>query len=99
MAATKTPRRYASDLTDEQWEKVRAYVETDYRGPGRPRTLDLREVVNGILYLLRTGCQWQMLPKDFPNHNSVRYYFDKWTYDGTWQALNEGLGEEAREKE
>lgn len=98
MAPVKMKRRYASDLTDEQWEGVRGYVETEYRGPGRPRRLDLREVLNGILYLVRTGCQWQMLPKEFPNHNSVRYYFDKWTHDGTWVLVNEKLGKRAREK-
>jgi putative transposase len=99
MASNTMSRRYATDLTDEQWEKIRGYVETDYRGPGRPRTLDVREVLNGIFYLTRTGCQWEMLPRDLPNHNSVRYYFDKWTRDGTLVAVNKALGEEVREKE
>ncbi len=99
MTTESKPYRYATDLTDDQWKVVRAYVEVEYNGPGRPRTLDLREVMNGILYLLRTGCQWQVLPTDFLNCNSVRYYFDKWTHDGTLSFMNERLNEKSRVKE
>jgi putative transposase len=99
VATKQVTRRYKTDLSDEQWELVRPLVEIEYHGPGRPRTLDLRDVVNALLYLVRTGCQWEMLPKDFPNRSSVRYYFDKWTHDGTWFLLNESLCQQIREEE
>jgi putative transposase len=98
MATKQARKRYKTDLTDEQWEVLRPLIEIDYRGPGRPRTLDLREVVNALLYLVRTGCHWEMLPKDFPHRSSVRYYFDKWTHDGTWFLLNERLCQQVREQ-
>lgn len=88
-------RRYSTDVTDEEW----ALVEPDVRskpGPGRPRTVDIRQVINAIRYINRTGCQWELLPHDFPNHNSVRYYFDKWTYDGTFIRINDALRTKAR---
>jgi putative transposase len=88
-------QRYPTDLTDAQW----AILEPLFpgrEGPGRPRELDLREVVNALLYLTRTGCQWRLLPKDFPNYNSVRYYFDTWTFDGTWERINTALREAVR---
>jgi putative transposase len=65
-------------------------------GAGRPRELDLREVVNALLYLMRTGCHWRLLPKDFPNYNSVRYYVDVRTHDGTWERVNAALREAVR---
>ena len=66
MAGT-AGRRYRTDLTDEQWAILEPLFP-ERSGPGRPRELDLREVVNAILYLTRTGCQWRLLPKDFPNY-------------------------------
>jgi len=98
MVVARIQQRYPTDLTDTQWELIAPHIRA-LPGPGRPRTLDMREVVNAIFYLNRTGCQWEMLPKDFPNHNSVRYYFDKWTYDGTWQRINDRLREAAREQQ
>lgn len=86
---------YPSDLTDEQWILVEPRLRA-HAGPGRPRTLDIRQVFNAIRYLNRTGCQWEYLPRDFPNHNSVRYYFDKWTYDGTFEGINDLLREMVR---
>ena len=88
-------RRYPTDLTDAQWEILEPLFPRR-AGPGRPRALELREVVNALLYLTRTGCQWRMLPKDFPNYNSVRYYFDGWTFDGTWERINAALREAVR---
>ena len=76
MVVARPQQRYPTDLTDAQWNLIEPHVRATL-GPGRPRTLDIREVVNAIFYLNRTGCQWEMLPRDFPNHNSVRYYFDK----------------------
>jgi putative transposase len=92
---------YATDLTDEQWaiiEPIVTYQSDDdrYKG-GRPRTVDLRQVVDALLYQARTGCQWRLLPTDFPNHNTVRYYFDKWTWDGTWQRMNTLLRQQVRQ--
>ena len=65
---------------------------------GRPTIVDLREVVNALLYLTRTGCQWRLLPTDLPNWNTVRYYFDAWTLDGTFVRINDALREQARQK-
>jgi len=98
MVVARPQQRYPTDLTDAQWNLIEPYVRVT-PGPGRPRTIDRREVVNAIFYLNRTGCQWEMLPKDFPNHNSVRYYFDKWTDDGTWQRINDRLREAARQRQ
>ncbi len=91
---------YPTDLTDEQWaviEPIVTYQSDDdrYKG-GRPRTVNLRRIVDALLYQARTGCQWRLLPTDFPNHNTVRYYFDKWTWDGTWVAINTCLREQLR---
>ena len=88
---------YPSDLTDEQWETIEPIViykteEELYKG-GRPRTVDLRAVVNALLYMDRTGVQWRSIPSDFPPSGTLRYYFDKWTWDGTWEAVNTALRE------
>lgn len=82
---------YTSDLTDEQWERLKPLLLRERSGPGRPVELDLRAVVDAIFYLLRTGCQWDELPKDYPNHNSVYYHYAKWRDDGTWRSVNEAL--------
>ena len=66
-------------------------------GP-RPTVIDLGEVVNALLYLNRTGCQWRLLPTDFPNWNTVRYYFDQWTLDGTFIRINDALRQRARQQ-
>src|SRR5258708_23881330 len=63
---------------------------------GRPRRINMREVVNGIFYLLKTGCQWRMLPKDFPKWKTVNDYLARWRKDGTWQRLNDALREQVR---
>ncbi len=90
--------RYASDLTDREWAILEPLIPAAKPG-GRPRTTNMREVVNGIFYLLKTGCQWRMLPKDFPNWKTVNDYFAKWRQDGTWQRLNEALREQVRTAE
>jgi len=81
---------YPTDLTDAQWEVLRPLLPSQ-TGPGRPRTVSLRTVVNALLYLERTGCQWRMLPKEFPGWTTVRYYFDRWTRIGLWRRLNDTL--------
>jgi putative transposase len=82
------PVQYTSDLSDQEWELLRKFLPAPRQGPGRPLELDLRAVVNAINYLVRTGCQWDELPKDYPNHNSVYYHYRKWKNDGTWRRLN-----------
>jgi len=85
---------YASDLTDEQWALIEPLIPV-YRW-GRPRKLDMRRVVNAILYLLVTGCQWAMLPKEYPNHNSVYHHFRRWSWEGVWEQINTVLREQVR---
>lgn len=92
---------YQTDLTDEQWALIAPIVtyqsDDDRYNGGRPRTVNLRCIVDALLYQARTGCQWRFIPTDFPNHNTVRYYFDKWTWDGTLQHINTVLRQQVRE--
>jgi putative transposase len=85
---------YSSDLTDAQWEIVRPLIPV-YK-VGRPREVDMREVVNAILYLNRSGCQWDMLPHDLPAKSSVYEYFAQWRDDGTWQEILDALRQAVR---
>lgn len=92
----RTPPRYETDLTDAEWEKIKSVLDVPQTGRGRRRTVDLRAVVNALRYKLRTGCQWRLLPRDFPPRSVVSYYFHKWMRDGTWQRLNDQLRQAAR---
>ncbi len=83
-------------MTDEQWALVEPVLRRNGSW-GRPRTVDLREVVNAIFYLVRTGCPWEYLPHEFPHRSTVRYYFDQWREEGTWVALNDRLRRRVRE--
>ena len=87
--------RYASDTTDEEW-KVLAELMPKPRRVGRPREVDLRSVVNAILYILATGCQWRAMPKDFPPRSTVQYYFYDWRDRRVWRRINRVLVERAR---
>ncbi len=89
--------RYPSDMTDEEWGYVKPLIPPAKRG-GRRREVDVREVLNGIMYVLSTGCQWAYLPKDLPPSSTVYYYFDLWTYDGTLERLHQALYTKCREK-
>jgi putative transposase len=89
-------RRYTSDLSDEQWEKLKDYLPVARKGRGRPISINLREAINGMLYVLKTGCQWANLPKDFPPFQSVYYHYRKWCRDGTWEQINRALRYEKR---
>lgn len=80
-------RLYPTDLTDDQWAAIAPCVQRP-AGPGAPTTVNLREVVNALRYRNRAGCAWRLLPHEFPNHNTVRYYFDKWTWDGTFARID-----------
>lgn len=88
---------YDTDLTDAEWAILEPIVRREGT-MGRPVKLDLREIVNALFYWERTGCQWRLIPSDFPNWTSVRYYFDKWTKDGTWIRVNDALRRKAREQ-
>src|SRR3954451_22762341 len=85
---------YPSDLTDAQWEIVRPLIPVFT--VGRPREVDMREVVNAILYLNRSGCQWDMLPHDLPARSTVYEYFAQWRDDGTWQQILDALRQAVR---
>lgn len=90
--------RYPSDMSDVEWERV-------WRGipPSPPigadRTVDLREVVNAIFYIVRSGCSWRMLPKDFPPWQTVYGYMRRWKLDGTWRRIHDALREEIRQRD
>ncbi len=90
--------RYASDLTEAEWGVIGPLLPPCKR-LGRPRTTDLREVVNAILYMARTGCQWRMLPKDFPPKSTVQEYFYAWRTEATLDGINHELLMRAREAE
>jgi putative transposase len=77
---------YSTDLTDARWRLLEKYF-TRGKGVGRPVTVELRQVINAILYLIRTGCQWRELPKTFPRWYIVYYYFRKWAKDDTWRVI------------
>jgi len=94
MSRTKT---YPSDLTDEEWELLGPRLEWPRRdGRGRPPTVDRREVVNALLYVLRTGCPWRYLPEGFPAWQTVYWYFARWTDAGVWEQVNDQLRREWR---
>src|SRR6476469_5202286 len=88
---------YPSDITDEQWALIEPHLPV-YPG-GRPRTTDLRDVVDAIFYLLRTGCQWRYLPKDFPPKSTVWRYFDEWRHNGTLDEIHDALRRKVRTQE
>jgi transposase len=89
--------RYASDLTDDEFALIEPMLPAVKRG-GRRRTTALREVLNAILYLLRTGCQWRMLPKEFPPRSTVYDYFRQFWQLGTWKHIWMTLLMAAREQ-
>lgn len=94
-----TSEQYTSDVTDKQWAIIEPLLPIKRSGRGRPIQLDMRAVLNAILYLVRTGCQWDDIPKSYPNHNSVYYHYRKWTKDETWRAINDALREYERERQ
>src|ERR1700735_4213345 len=89
--------RYTSDVTDEEWELMVPLIPPGKSGGGK-RTVIMREVVNGLMYVLSTGCQWRAIPKDLPPKSTVYDYFDRWTYDGTLQRIHHALYEQCREQ-
>ncbi len=89
--------RYASDLTDQEWCLLQPFMPLPNRR-GRPREHDLREVVNALLYMASTGCQWRQIPKDFPPYSTVQGYFYAWRDQGLWERINHALVMDAREQ-
>ena len=88
---------YPSDLSDAEWELLAPYIPDTEPG-GRPRAADMREVLNAIFYVLKSGIQWDMLPHDFPPKGTVYHYYNIWRKDGTWQRLNATLRGELRQE-
>jgi transposase len=93
----RTGLRYPSDLTDEEWALVEPFIPPAKRG-GRKRTVDVREVLNGIFYILATGCQWRALPKDLPPRRTVHDYLTLWAWDSTLRRLHHALFVQVREQ-
>ena len=88
--------RYPSDLTDEEWALTGPLVPPAKRG-GNRRTVNVREVINGLMYVLSTGCQWRAIPKDLPPRSTVYDYFDLWSWDGTLDRIHDALYARCRE--
>lgn len=88
--------RYPSDLTDEEWALIGPLIPPAKRG-GNKRTVDERSVVNGVMYILSTGCQWAQLPKDLPPRSTVNDYFKRWEHDGTLTRIHHVLYVKCRE--
>jgi transposase len=89
--------RYPSDLTDEEWTLAKTEIPRAKRG-GNKRTVNVREVMNGLMYVLSTGCQWRAIPKDLPPRSTVNYYFCRWQDDGTLDRLHHALYVLCRER-
>jgi transposase len=90
--------RYPSDLTDGEWAILAPLIPPAKRG-GRPREVDIRAVIGGLLYVLETGCPWRHLPKDFPPKSTVHSYFELWAWDGTLAHIHDALYVAVREQE
>ena len=88
--------RYPSDLTNDEWACIGPLIPPAKRG-GRKRSVDIREVVNGLMYILSTGCQWRAIPKDLPPRSTLFEYFDLWDYDGTLECIHHTLYIKCRE--
>ncbi len=88
---------YPTDMTDSQWDIIKELVPPP-KPSGRPRTLDMRMVINAIFYLVVSGIQWRMLPREYPKWKSVYHYFRQWCKDGTWQRIHDTLRARVREQ-
>ena len=93
----RTKQRYPSDLTDEEWGFIKPLIPPAKRG-GNKRTVIEREIVNGLMYILSTGCQWAFIPKDLPPRSTLNDYFQRWDYDGTLDRIHATLYMKCREQ-
>jgi len=96
----KAHKKYPTELSNQQWKHLKTLLPAPKKqvdGPGRT-PLDLREVINGILYWMRSGCSWALLPNDYPNHKSVYHYFNTWSKEGVWQQIHVKLVSKVRKK-
>src|SRR5512135_1775101 len=101
MKAKRTrakPKRYPSDLTRDQWRKLKRLLPKAQPG-GRPRSVNLREVLNGVSYIARGGGSWRMMPTDLPPWSTCYDYFRKWRNDGTWAKVNGALRTQVRHRD
>src|SRR5712691_3064851 len=98
MRSTMGRKAYPSDLTDKQWDLMRPLIPLPSL-EGKPPTVQRREIVNAILYVLRSGCPWRLLPHEFPAWGTVYYYFRRWQREGVWDRVLEALRMQIRLKE
>jgi transposase len=98
LAARRKGHRYDSDMTDEEWALAAPLIPPAKHG-GRKRSVDVREVLNAIFYVLWTGCQWKALPKDLPSKSTAHWYFMLWNWDGTLERIHHALYVRVREQE
>lgn len=89
--------KYNTDLSDEDWDAVEGFIPLAQEG-GRPRSVDIREILNAIFYILRAGCAWRLLPHDLPPWQTVYGYFRRFSADGTWDRINDSLRERVRKQ-
>jgi putative transposase len=89
---------YPSDLSDREWEILAPLIPPAKPG-GRPRKWPMQKILNAVFYVLRSGCQWRLLPRDFPPWSTVHHYFRMWRLDGTWEKINAVLRERIRLRE
>lgn len=95
MAEQAQRQPYPTDLSDAEWQRIEPYLPAPKPG-GRPRVHPLREILNAIFYIVRSGCTWRMLPHDLPPWKTVYHYFRLWRKDGTWERINSALRQEVR---
>src|SRR5215217_7084301 len=86
---------YQTDLSDAEWSHIEPLIPAP-KAPGRPRVHTLREILNAIFYIVRSGCAWRLLPHDFPTWKTVHHYFRTWRLDGTWERMHAALRERLR---
>jgi putative transposase len=98
LPAIANPQRkpYPSDLGDAEWEILKPLLPKP-KGFGHPLQVDFREILNGIFYVQRTGCQWEMLPHDLPPYTTVYHYFQKWQRKGIWQQIHDQIRHQLRQ--
>ena len=90
-----TRKPYSTDISDSQWVILKPLIPPSKPG-GRPRTVDMREIINAIFYILATGCPWRLMPHDLPPWATVYDYFRIWRIEGTWLKINQALRQQVR---